>query len=478
MRIDPAEDRRADGDVGERVVVEVGEVEAGSWPACRPPSRAGGRSPRPCSGRRRTRSSRRSRARGARRRSPGPRVAAPRRTSGAPAARAVREAMQRRRPTAGGRPEPRATTRTRWPVDGELDRTGQDVLAGASHRRARGPPAAPSTNVPAVGRMGAVAGPRSGSPTSGAPTRTAPPSTIGRASPSNAARSAAVVLFGDAVLAAIAATVAVERRSGPRGADRLDRAERDPLGRERPGLVGAERVDPADRLDRALPLGQRAEARDPERRGGVGHGQHQRQALGHERRRARRRRRPSRAWRRRHGRQRQNDDRRGQRDEDGDRDERPGDVRLERRPDVAMALRLRRGSGWRTCPRRPPRPRSGRRRSGRRSRTGLRRRRPCRRPAIRRSGPTRRATRASGRRSGRRAWISSPRVGDDDVAEHDLGRRDLALGAVADDGRRRLAEQRDPVELALRARALDDADRRCCRRPARRSSAPRSRRRS
>ena len=43
-------------------------------------------------------------------------------------------------------------------------------------------------------------------------------------------------------------------------AKRLDRTERDALGGQRPRLVAEEGVDPTDRLDRALPLRQRAEA--------------------------------------------------------------------------------------------------------------------------------------------------------------------------------------------------------------------------
>ena len=132
----------------------------------------------------------------------------------------------------------------------------------------------------------------------------------------------------------------VDRRVQLDAVDRLDRPEFDPLGRQRPGLVAAERVDPAHRLDRALALGEGPKARDAHGCGAVRHGQHQREALrdeGHE------------DGRGEHGvvrsigtgrLEREDDDEPGEDDEDGDGDERPRDVALERRPDVTMPLGL------------------------------------------------------------------------------------------------------------------------------------------
>ena len=48
--------------------------------------------------------------------------------------------------------------------------------------------------------------------------------------------------------------------------------------------------------------------------------------------------------------------------------------------------------------------------------------------------------------------------GNDQVADDELGRVEIPLHAVADDGRLRPAQERDAVRLLLRARLLDDAD--------------------
>ena len=247
------------------------------------PAPAAGRSPRRCSGRRRTRSSRRCRARcrpsivadasGA---SSSSNVSSASGSSGRRAATGRLAIGQRR--VDGPRASEQHPVAGRGQLDGPLgDRLVVRRCAGSSDRRraederSRRPPGAV-----------AVAGREPDRRPAQRRRERAPPRRSGGPRPGSAAARARVVALGASVLAAIARED--RRRPRPRvPLDRLRRAECDPLGRQRAGLVAAERVDPAHRLDRALALGERAEARDPDRRGRVGHGQHQREALRHER---------------------------------------------------------------------------------------------------------------------------------------------------------------------------------------------------
>jgi hypothetical protein len=241
-------------------------------------------------------------------------------------------------------------------------------------------------------------------------------------------------------------------------ADRLEAIEGDPLRGERPRLVDAQRVHAGHRLDRVLALDERAEPGDAEGTGCVRDGDHDREALGDERDedgRGPQRLLPGEAP----GQQ-------GERDRDRDRGEeheprhgpdRRRDLALERRPLVAELARLREepvreavgADPLDLVDDRPAHDRAAReeRLAGDlRDRVGL-------------AGQERFVELGPALAHGRAVeehLVAAPR--HEEVAEDDLRGVDGALHALAQDVRPRPVQERDPVELPLRPRLLDDAD--------------------
>ncbi len=197
--------------------------------------------------------------------------------------------------------------------------------------------------------------------------------------------------------------------------------------------------------------------RDPDRGRRVGHGQHEGEALRHER--DEHRRREHRVMRcvLGLGQDAERHDQGRQHDEGAHGHEGAGDVGLERRLEVVVALGL--GED-------PVRERVGADRlhlvAGRSAQDRAAREHLVTDPLLDRVGLT-----GECRLVDRGPRLADdppveldlvPPIGDDDVAHHEFAREDSMLDPVADDERGRLRQERHPVELPLGTRSLHDAD--------------------